>query len=70
MSIFNRLEAVISLNSSHRIDQELVFRPRHARRDVAQDQIIHAEMGDQPIASREIDPHRPLFRVDVARPSR
>jgi hypothetical protein len=52
---------------AHRIDQELVLRPRHTRRDVAEDQISHAEMGNQPIAGGEIDPHRPLCRIDIAR---
>ena len=42
------------------IDQEMMFRSRHARGDVGIDQIIPAIMRDQPIAGGEIDPLGPF----------
>ena len=47
-------------HQSIRIDQKIVT-ARHARRDVREDQIIPAEVRDQPIAGGEIDAGRPLL---------
>ena len=42
------------------IDQEMMFRSRHARGDVGVDQIVPAIMRDQPVAGGEIDALGPL----------
>src|SRR5262249_46288962 len=41
---------------------------RYSRRIMREDQIVPAEMRDQPVTGGEIDPHRPFLRADVARP--
>jgi hypothetical protein len=43
-----------------RIDQIVMVAIRHPRRDVVVDEIVEAEMVDQPIAGRKLDPHRPF----------
>ena len=48
-----------------RIDQEVVLRPGHPRRDVREDQIVPAIEGHQPVARGEIDPLLPLLRTDL-----
>ena len=45
---------------AERVDQEVMFRSRHPRGDVVVDQVGHAEMVDQPITGRELDPHVPF----------
>src|ERR1700756_520929 len=54
----------------HWIDQEMVGLARYPRRIVRQDQIVPAEMRDQPIAGSEIDPHGPFLWSNVAGPCR
>src|SRR3954447_20129706 len=39
------------------IDEEMVGRTWYARRDMGEDEIVHAEMRDQPIAGGEFDAH-------------
>src|SRR6185437_14848268 len=50
--------------------QHLVGRPRHPRRIVGQHEIVPAEMVDQPVAGREVHPHRPFLGTDMRRPRR
>src|SRR5712691_10894532 len=38
-----------------RIDEEMVIPSWNARRDMGEDEIVHAEMRDQPIAGGELD---------------
>src|ERR1051326_4574357 len=45
-----------------RIDQEVMLRPGHARRDVCEDEIIPAVNGDETIGRREIHTDLPVFR--------
>src|SRR5439155_14262222 len=48
-----------------RIDQEVVIAVGHARRQVREDQIVPAEVRDQPVTSREIDAQAPLRFTDL-----
>ncbi len=47
------------------IDEEMLGLARHPRRDVREDEIVHAEMGDEAIARGERDAH--LALVGLAR---
>ncbi len=44
------------------VQQEMHVRPRHLHGDMGREQIVHPEMGDQPVTGGQIDPHIP-FRV-------
>ena len=48
-----------------RIDQELVRRARHPRRDVGEHEVLPAEACHEPVAGGEIHPHRPFFGRDL-----
>jgi hypothetical protein len=37
-----------------RVDQKVMLRPRHARRDVVVDEVVHAEVRHQPVAGGEL----------------
>jgi hypothetical protein len=52
------------------IDEELVVVPRHARRNVVIDQVVHAEPGDHAIAGGELDADLPFAGVGPARRGR
>ncbi len=52
------------------VDKELVFTPRHARRNVVVDQVVHAEPGDHAIAGGELDAGLPFGGIDFARRGR
>ncbi|SPA30435.1 hypothetical protein CBM2637_B100267 [Cupriavidus taiwanensis] len=43
-----------------RVDQELVRRVRHARRDMREDQVVPAEVRHQPVRGRQVDAHLPF----------
>ncbi|MNT08245.1 hypothetical protein D3C72_1429810 [compost metagenome] len=47
------------------VDQELVRRIGHARRDMREDQVVPAEVGHQPVGRGKVDAHLP-FRVGNA----
>jgi len=36
------------------VDEEVIIRPRHARRDMGEDEIVHAEMRDQPVTGGKL----------------
>jgi hypothetical protein len=36
------------------VDQKVVLRPRHAQRDVREDQVAHAKVSDQAVAGRQL----------------
>ncbi len=44
------------------IEQEMMLRPRHARGEVGEDQIVPAIISDQPVGGGEIDADLPLLR--------
>ena len=48
------------------VDQEMVLRPRDARRDAGIDQVRRAEQVDEPISGGEIDPGLQLGLSHVA----
>ena len=47
------------------IDQELVRRARHPRRDVGEHEVLPAKACHEPVAGGEIHPHRPFFGRDL-----
>ena len=47
-----------------RVDEEVVLRPRHPRRDVREDEVVPAEAGDEAVAGGEVDAPCPLLRAD------
>ena len=51
------------------VDQKMMLRPRHARRNVGVDQVGHAVVRHQPVAGGEIDAHLP-FGIGHAAPHR
>ena len=44
-----------------RVDEEMAFLARHARRDVVVDEVVHAEMMDQAVAGGEVHARVPFF---------
>src|SRR5256885_1387845 len=48
------------------VDQELVGLARHARRDVGEDQVVPAEVGDQPVGGGQLDAGLPFLGRHLA----
>ena len=51
-------------HQSVRIDQEMMFRPRDAGRNVRENQVVPAEHRHQAVAGREVNPLLPFRRAD------
>jgi hypothetical protein len=51
---------------AERIEQEAVLIARQPRAQVGENQVIHAEMGEQTIGGREVAANFPLLRIDIA----
>jgi hypothetical protein len=49
-----------------RVDEEVVLRPGHPRRDVGEDQVVPPVVGDQPVAGGQIHSLAPLLFTDLS----
>ncbi len=49
------------------IEQEAVLLTRQARRQMSEDEIVHAKMGEQAVGRGEIAADLPFLRIDVTR---
>ena len=64
MSTLTRLEAVTSSNIRLiGVEQEMMLRPRHPRRQMREDEVVPAVISDQPVGGGEIDADLPLLRA-------
>ena len=48
-----------------RVDQKMVLRPRHARRQMGEDHVGPAVVINQPISGGKVHTHLPLFAADL-----
>src|SRR5262249_2491115 len=54
----------LAIGEAERVDQEMPLRPRHAHGDVVENHLDPAEMIEDAVARREIDPELPLRRAE------